>query len=119
MSYVESEWQVEVTDEGLHCTDLVGQQTVLPWNGLESVTIRTNDSGPFATDVWWHLRGRAANGAEIECQVPMGATGEKAMLERLQQLPRFDNEALIQAMMSGEDAEFICWTRERAEESEE
>jgi hypothetical protein len=41
----------------------------------------------------------------------MGATGEKAMLERLQRLPGFDNDALIQAMMSVEDAEFICWTR--------
>jgi hypothetical protein len=107
----EAEWQVEITDEGLVCTDLVGQRRTLTWGDLESVIIRTNDSGPFAMDVWWHLRGRAENGALIECEVPMGATGEKIMLERLQQLPDFDNDAVINAMMSVDDAEFVCWTR--------
>ncbi len=76
------------------------------WADLETVAIHTNDSGPWGSDVWWALTG-----ASGECQYPMGATGEKEMLDRLQKLDGFDNEVVIQAMLCTENAEFICWRK--------
>jgi hypothetical protein len=110
----ESLWEVIITENALEYKDVVGQVVVLPWDNLESVVIQTDDSGPFSSDVWWILSGRTANGTPFACQVPLGATGEKEMIDRLQQLPGFDNEALILAMGSVEDAQFVCWKKESA-----
>lgn len=80
-------------------------QTVA-WNDLLSVVIETNDSGPWLCDVFWRLRG-----SNSECIVPQGATGEKLLIDALQKLPHFDNEAMISAMHSVDNAQFECWKR--------
>lgn len=100
--------QVEITfdADGMTAVYPDGSARSVRWDDLESIIIETNDSGPWGSDVWWVLRGRTG-----ECHYPMGAAGENEMLERLQQLPGFDNDAVIQAMMSAENAEFICWRR--------
>jgi len=73
---------------------------------LKAVLIETNDSGPWGADVWWILLG---SGLESGCVFPGGATGEQDVLERLQQLPGFDNEAVIKAMGSTDHQRFLCW----------
>lgn len=74
--------------------------------GVTGVAIETNDTGPFGSDVIWHLNvdGRLVS-------YPQGATGEGALLSALQRLPGFDNEAVIQAMLCTDNAVFVALDR--------
>ena len=76
------------------------------WADLETVEIVTTSDGPFAPDVFWVLYGRDGG-----CAVPQGATGDGMLLERLQALPGFDNDAVIEAMSSTSNRRFLCWQR--------
>jgi hypothetical protein len=76
------------------------------WADLQKVEVVTTSDGPFAPDVFWVLHG-----SESGCAVPQGATGDSQLLERLQTLPGFDNDALIAAMSSTSDQRFLCWQR--------
>ena len=76
------------------------------WDDLQKVEVVTTGDGPFAPDVFWVLHGR--NGG---CAIPQGATGDRHVLERLQALPGFDNEAVIAAMSSTSARRFLCWER--------
>src|SRR5262249_33350686 len=77
------------------------------WDALEEVSVLTTAEGPFAEDVFFVLAGGGGSG----CVVPQGAPESGELLERLQRLPGFDNEAFIRAMSSAEDARFLCWRR--------
>jgi tellurite resistance protein len=46
------------------------------------------------------------------CVVPSEAEGTDQLLKRLQELPGFDNQAVIQAMASTDNREFLCWKRQ-------
>ena len=70
---------------------------------LGSVSVETNDSGPWGADVWWLLNDMSG---KTKVAFPQLATGEDAVLERLQLLPGFE----VRGMNSGENAQFICWT---------
>lgn len=73
---------------------------------LAAVVIETNDSGPWGDDVVWHLMGRAEGSA---LSIPQSAKDFAPLLERLQSLPGFDNEAVIEAMGSAALNAFLCW----------
>lgn len=105
----EARWLVAVTEEGVACTRPDGVTESVGWSELKVVAIETTDEGPFQMDVFWLLAGE--NGG---CAIPQGVTGEDALLERLQQLPGFDNEAFIKAMGSTENQRFICWQKATA-----
>ncbi|RNL80913.1 hypothetical protein [Nocardioides marmorisolisilvae] len=76
------------------------------WADLERVALRTTDDGPFAEDLFWVLVGSRGTGFVIPSSlIPHG------MVERLQQLPGFDNEAVIQAMQSVTENVFVAWRR--------
>lgn len=75
---------------------------------LREVVVETNDSGPSGADVWWRLYGPEP---APRCSWPGGATGEAAVLERLQALPGFDNDAMIEAMGSTSNRRFTVYRR--------
>jgi hypothetical protein len=102
--YPESLHQVECTDEGVTWQPPGGEPRTIPWTQLQRVDVVTNDLGPFASDVHWLLHS-----ADVQMMIPQGATGERELLGRLQQLPGFDNDALIRAMGSTDNAVFPCW----------
>ena len=81
-----------------------------PEGGLSAVThgiiVVTTDKGPSHPDVFWVLHG-----SDTGCVVPQGATGEPMFLERLQQLPGFRNNAVIEAMCSADNRRFLCWEK--------
>ena len=83
-----------------------GRTEVIRWDDIQRVSIVTTDDGPFTDDVFWVITGE--NGG---CLVPSETHGAKELLHRLQLLPNFKNEAVIEAMGSTERAEFICWQR--------
>lgn len=70
--------------------------------------ITTNDSGPIGADVWWVLEDA---GEIILCGWPQGASGESDVIDWLVKLPGFDHEAMIRAMSSTDNADFVVWRR--------
>ena len=105
----EGKWVVSVSDTQVSCTRPNGTVESVSWDDLRAVVIETTDEGPYASDVFWHLAGDKSG-----CIVPLGATGEDAMIERLQALANFDNEAFIEAMSSTSNRRFVCWQRSGA-----
>lgn len=74
---------------------------------LVAAEVRTTSEGPFAEDVFFVLHGPEGTG----CVVPQSAPICDALLARLQALPGFDNQAVIDAMTCTEDQVFRLWTR--------
>jgi hypothetical protein len=83
-----------------------GRRETLRWDDLQEVSVITTDEGPFADDLYWALLGN-----EGGCAVPSTAAGADALLSRLQQLPGFKNEIVVEAMGSTANAKFVCWER--------
>ena len=84
-----------------------GTVSAVAWSEVQSVVIKTTDAGPFDTDFFWVLR---ASGGR-ECVVPQDLPGEEDLLPRLQDLPDFDNEAVIEASGCAVNRAFLCWKR--------
>jgi hypothetical protein len=97
---------VRVFESGVECTAPNGDVESVEWKNLQKIEIVTTDQGPFRPDVFWVLHGSQAG-----CVVPQGADGEKELLDRLQKLPGFRNEAVIEAMSSTENRRFLCWEK--------
>lgn len=74
------------------------------WDELATVAVVTTSSGPALDDVFWLLGGPGGTGVAVPSeQAPDG------LIQRLQALPGFDNEALIRALTCTEDRVFPCW----------
>ncbi|MBI2808906.1 MAG: hypothetical protein HYX68_28320 [Planctomycetes bacterium] len=97
---------VTFDDEAVTCRRADGVVETVRWSDLQIVCIRTTDAGPAVDDVFWVLGGSASG-----CVVPSEAEGMNLLLERLQHLPGFDNNAAIQAMSCAENHTFLCWKR--------
>ncbi|MBA3530453.1 MAG: hypothetical protein H0T73_00835 [Ardenticatenales bacterium] len=103
----EQAFTVLLSEEGVACRRSDGFVESVLWAELRAVLLETNDQGPFAMDVWWILVGEQGG-----CVIPQGAVGEEALLARLQALTGFDNQAVIDAMLSTENQRFLCWERQ-------
>ena len=97
--------KVVFDDECIKRTLPDGNIETLLWVDLVEVGILTTDEGPVVDDVFWMLMGKDGGG----CCVPSEANGMEELLDRLQELPNFDNEAVIQAMGSTSNNNFVCW----------
>lgn len=105
----ESLFIVEVSDTGVSCSRPDQRVERVTWDDLQCVEVVNTDEGPFLPDVFWVLHG-----SDGGCVIPQGATGEKQLLERLQKLPDFDNEAVIKAMSVTTNKRSLCWRRPTA-----
>jgi len=97
---------VELSAEAITYHRPDGTTCAVRWETLRAVLIETSDEGPFAEDLWWILIDAGGH-----CSIPQ-ETGTDALLARLQELPGFDNEAVIAAMGSVENQRFLCWQRQ-------
>jgi hypothetical protein len=104
----EARYVVEVDDREVICRHPDGRVDRVAWEDLDEVIVETNDTGPWGMDVLWLLLSHRAHTA---CVIPLGATGEKKLLDALQRLPEFDNEAMIAAMSCADNRSFLCWRR--------
>jgi hypothetical protein len=100
--------RVVITDESVTRFRPDGVQESLRWEDLVEVGIITTDEGPWSEDVFWVLM---ASDRKSSCAIPQGAEGADKLLEALQKLPGFDNEAVIKAMGSTSNAKFVCWRK--------
>src|ERR1700754_3030753 len=106
VSNPEGAFVVTMSDDLISCARSTGLIESVRWDDLKEVAIVTTDEGPFAIDVIWLLVGESSG-----CVVPQGAAGEQELLVRLQTLPGFNNEALIEAMTSTRNRKFVCWEK--------
>ncbi|MFI5777419.1 MULTISPECIES: hypothetical protein [Nocardia] len=97
---------VEINDRFVRRTLDNGRIEEVLWQELSEVRIITTADGPFADDVFFVLIGAKGNG----CVVPHSAADTR-FLARLQKLPGFDNEKVIEAMGSVQDRQFLVWRR--------
>lgn len=97
---------VSFDDDSVVCQRPNGLVERVRWSDLQVVFIQTTEAGPAVDDVFWVL-----GGGDSGCVVPSESIGMSKLLERLQQLPGFDNNAVISAMTCAENREFICWKR--------
>jgi hypothetical protein len=97
---------VEINDRFVRRTLDNGRVEEVLWQDLSEVRIITTADGPFADDVFFVLIGAKGNG----CVVPHSAA-DTAFLLRLQKLPGFDNEKVIEAMGTSADRQFLVWRR--------
>jgi hypothetical protein len=95
-----------VDDAGVTVLSERAVETV-PWTDLAAVSIRTTDAGPFEDDLHWELHRR--DGGVVTVGSETEGIGD--LIERLQRLPGFDNEAVVVASSSTENAGFPCWAR--------
>lgn len=79
----------------------------IKWDAIIGIAIETNDQGPFVEDVYWLLASK-----EKVISYPSEATGSEEMLKRLQEIPTFNNERLIEAMTCTDNQTFILWDHE-------
>jgi hypothetical protein len=104
--YTEVSPRIELTGTGVTYYQPDAEPRTVRWDALRAVLIETTDQGPFVEDVWWILIDN-----EGHCIIPQEVGSEK-LLERLQQLPGFDNDAVIAAMGSVDNKIFVCWQRQ-------
>ena len=103
----ESNFVIHMTDSDVSCHRPDGVVETVRWDELQQVQVLTTSDGPFAPDCFWLLMGPETTG----CCIPQGANGDAALLDRLQQLPGFDNSVFIEAMGSTQEAIFTCWEK--------
>ncbi|MFF0491124.1 hypothetical protein ACWDSJ_22775 [Nocardia sp. NPDC003482] len=97
---------VEINDRFVRRTLDNGRVEEVLWQELSEVRIITTADGPFADDVFFVLIGARGNG----CVVPHSAA-DPHFLARLQQLPGFDNDKVVEAMCTVQDRQFLVWRR--------
>jgi hypothetical protein len=102
----ERKFVVEFDDRVVSLSHPERKKEVVPWVDIDEVAIATTDNGPWACDWFWVLR--AGSGGLV---VPQGATGESKLLERLQQLPGFDNGAILAVGPRTDKSQVTCWKR--------
>ena len=103
--------RVMLSDDVIHFSADGGAPVSMAIGDRAAVVIETNDSGPWGDDVVWHLLGRAEGTA---LSIPQSAENFAPLLERLQSLPGFDKEAVIEAMGSTALNAYLCWEADEA-----
>lgn len=104
--FPEKEFIIEITEEKVSCIRPDGRIEEVAWEELTKIEIQTTDQGPFVEDVFWILHGN-----DRGCVIPQGATNNEALLSRLQEIPGFNNEILIEAMGCTDNAGFLIWEK--------
>jgi hypothetical protein len=98
---------VTIDDAGVRRVSPDGRVEEVRWEDLTEVRIVTTAEGPFVEDVFWLLVRADGNGVAVP-----GEAATDDLLDRLQALPGFDNEQMILAMNSTDEAQFTCWRRD-------
>jgi len=97
-------YTVELTSNTLSVTDPKNKIQSIPLNQITTITVETNDGGPWGMDVWFIVAGQ---GADQICVYPMGATNEDEALDYFLKLPGFE----LKGMDSTTNEQFICWAK--------
>jgi hypothetical protein len=84
----------------------VGRSDIIRWTDLREVNVETTAAGPWSDDFFLVLVADGRRSTRIpEPLIPI-------VLPSVQQLPNFNNDALIRAVGSVHQATFRCWSCE-------
>jgi hypothetical protein len=103
---LESRFVVRLGDSEVVCERPDGTHERVAWHELQRVEIVSTSDDPMVPDTFWLLDGKTSG-----CAIPWGATGEVELLQRLQELPGFDHQAIVGAASNGSNARRLCWQR--------
>lgn len=88
-----------------------GDDAFVAWDALREVSILTTSDGPLTEDVFFVLQGADA----APMVIPQSLAFDHELLDALQaRLSGFDNEAVVAAMGSTQDARFLLWSASAA-----
>jgi hypothetical protein len=104
--------QVTFDDKTIRRVMRRGGVETIAWHEVDEIQIITTDEGPGQDDVFWLLLNHDSSRG---CAVSNEAEGFPALLAALQQLPGFDNAAVVRAMGSATNQRFTVWKRASAE----
>jgi hypothetical protein len=98
---------IEIDDVGVSRT-LGSINERIRWDDVDEIRIITTEDGPYAEDVFFAI----VDGNQKGCLVPHDAAVRFKLLERLQsRFNGLDDEAVIKAMGSTSNANFLIWKR--------
>jgi hypothetical protein len=97
----EQKFAVSIVGDDVVCRWPNGEEQTISVSRLACVHVETNDSGPGGADVWFVLRDLD----DAELSFPLGAPGERPVIDRLERLPGFE----MRGMNSTVRARFLCW----------
>lgn len=103
----ESRFSIHMTETEVSCHRPDGVVESVRWDDLQKVQVLTTSDGPLLPDRFWVLQGSEKAG----CCIPWGATGDLELLQRLQELPGFDNQAIMQPAGITHEALHLCWEK--------
>lgn len=96
---------IEIDADGVQRVLADGSLETVRWDGLTEIRIATTSDGPLSEDIFWMLFGPdRSKGVALP-----GSYVDDDLLRRFQSLPGFDNDQVIAAMSSIEDAQFVVW----------
>jgi hypothetical protein len=99
--------KVSIDDIGVtHCR-AGGTVEELKWDELHDIHIETVAGGLSAADVRWVLSSESGTSVRLAQTAP----GADLLIARLQQLPGFRYEPMIQSMITTEATRFVVWER--------
>ena len=97
---------VTIDSDGIVCTYPDGESSAIRWDELWTVEIQTTDEGPWLEDVFFVLYDSSEKPVLV---VPQEAVGSQDLLVALQELPEYDDDAVIRAMGCTSNQNFRCW----------
>ena len=103
----ESMYRVESDNESITVIHPGGERSVVHWDKLTKVTIRTTDGGPWELDLFWSFHEDAFGPAAV---FPGGTPGGQKVIESLdKRLAGFSAQKVNEAMCSQDNALFVVW----------
>ena len=100
----EPAWSVELSDGKVTVSDPAGRKESIHLDAVRKITIKTNDTGPFESDIMWNLHDK-----ERLVPFPMGTIGEEQAVDALMKLPGFNHEEMIAAMGCTDNKVFLLY----------
>jgi hypothetical protein len=96
---------VQVDDRGVRRLD---RDEAIAWADIERIEVLTTDEGPWQEDFFWLLESAEDKGVTIGGDE---AEACKLLAVLQQRYLDLDNEAVIRAVRSTQDARFLIWRR--------
>ena len=103
--YPKGPWLVKF-DEIIKCKTRFGKTFERDPKKIMAIKIITNDRGPFREDVFWKFEHE-----DGDFYFPSSSDITGSFTSMMQGLKGFNNEELIKAMSSAENAIFVVWDR--------
>lgn len=100
--------RVEFDDDGIIRHHPDGSTESIRWNEIDTITIITTNQGPREEDAYWVFENTDNTQG---CMVSNGAKGFPDLLDRMQSLPGFRDEMVIEAMGTTSNKRFVAWQR--------